>query len=208
VREGISVLQERGEERFGDDRVFHREIRRGSGATSRSDPGRRHGNIVVLNERECSIQRRHQKVIEEARFRRSWTTRRDRHGEQAGCSSPVPCSISRGRHGRVRRRQAQSFLLLEMNTRLQSSTGHRGITGLDLVELMIRVAAGERLPFTQRTCAATVWRIECRITPRIRSQFPAVLRRVVKFIPPPEIPGSARRTGMYEGGECRCITTR
>jgi acetyl/propionyl-CoA carboxylase alpha subunit len=97
-----------------------------------------------------------------------------------------------------------SFVFLEVNTRLQvEHPVTEAITGLDLVELMIRVAAGERLPLAQKDVRRNGWAIECRINAEdpFRNFLPSS-GRVVKFMPPPEIPGQVRvDTGMYEGGE-------
>ena len=165
--------------------------------------GDAHGNIVYLSERECSIQRRHQKVIEEAPspFLDDATRRRDgRAGGAARARGPLPV----GRHRRVRRRQGQVFYFLEMNTRLQvEHPVTEMITGLDLVELMIRVAAGEQLPFAQEDVQRDGWAIECRINAEdpFRNFLPSS-GRLVRSSPPPEVAGQVRvDTGVYEGGE-------
>jgi propionyl-CoA carboxylase alpha chain len=165
--------------------------------------GDAHGNIVYLNERECSIQRRHQKVIEEAPSPFLDDATRRAMGEQAVQLARAVQYQSAGTVEFVVGKD-RSFYFLEMNTRLQvEHPVTEFITGLDLVELMIRVAAGERLPFAQQDVRRNGWAIECRINAEdpFRGFLPSS-GRLVKFIPPPEVAGQVRvDTGVYEGGE-------
>ena len=125
--------------------------------------GDTHGNVVYLNERECSIQRRHQKVIEEAPSPFISDATRKAMGEQAVALAKAVNYQSAGTVEFVVGKD-QSFYFLEMNTRLQvEHPVTECITGLDLVELMIRVAAGEKLPLTQADVKRDGWAIECRI---------------------------------------------
>ena len=155
----------------------------------------RFGNIVYLSERECSIQRRHQKVIEEAPSPFLDDATREAMGEQA-VRSPVPCNYQSAGTVEFVVGKDKSFYFLEMNTRLQvEHPVTEAITGLDLVELMIRVAAGERLPFAQKDVLRNGWAIECRINAEdpFRNFLPSS-GRLVKFIRRrSEIPGAGSR---------------
>ena len=125
--------------------------------------GDAHGNCVYLWERECSIQRRHQKVIEEAPSPFLDAKTRKAMGEQAVALAKAVKYQSAGTVEFVVGKD-RSFYFLEMNTRLQvEHPVTELITGLDLVELMIRVAAGEKLPFAQKDVKLDGWAIECRI---------------------------------------------
>ena len=165
----------------------------------------------ICNERECSIQRRHQKVIEEAPSPFISDATRKAMGEQA-VALAAAVDVPERRHGGVRGRQDQSFYFLEMNTRLQvEHPVTECITGLDLVEQMIRVAAGEKLPFTQADVRRDGWAMECRINAEdpFRNFLPST-GRLVRYQPPPTtmeaaapMPEGGVRvdTGVYEGGE-------
>jgi propionyl-CoA carboxylase alpha chain len=202
-REGLAACRNEAKNAFGDDRVFIEKFIEEPRHIEIQVLGDAHGNYVYLNERECSIQRRHQKVIEEAPSPFIDEATRKAMGEQAVQLARAVKYQSAGTVEFVVGRD-RSFYFLEMNTRLQvEHPVTEFITGLDLVELMIRVAAGERLPFTQKDVQRTGWAIECRINAEdpLRGFLPSS-GRLVKFIPPPETPGQVRvDTGVYEGGE-------
>ena len=182
--------------------------------------GDAHGNVVYLNERECSIQRRHQKVIEEAPSPFISEATRRAMGEQAVALAKAVKYQSAGTVEFVVGKN-QDFYFLEMNTRLQvEHPVTECITGLDLVEQMIRVAAGEKLGFTQDQIPRQGWAIECRINAEdpFRNFLPST-GRLVKYQPPAAdlvqgsetLQGAAYEagrfggvrvdTGVYEGGE-------
>jgi propionyl-CoA carboxylase alpha chain len=164
--------------------------------------GDTHGNVVYLWERECSIQRRHQKVIEEAPSPFISEATRRAMGEQAVALARAVKYQSAGTVEFVVGSD-QRFYFLEMNTRLQvEHPVTECITGLDLVELMIRVAAGERLPFEQADIRREGWAMECRINAEdpLRNFLPST-GRLVKYEPPEEGDGVRVDTGVYEGGE-------
>jgi propionyl-CoA carboxylase alpha chain len=161
------------------------------------------GNTVYLLERECSIQRRHQKVIEEAPSPFIDESVRKAMGEQAVALAKAVNYQSAGTVEFVVGSD-KSFYFLEMNTRLQvEHPVTEMITGVDLVELMIRVAAGEKLPFVQSDIKANGWAMECRINAEdpFRGFLPSV-GRLIKYQPPESTDGQVRvDTGVYEGGE-------
>jgi propionyl-CoA carboxylase alpha chain len=166
--------------------------------------GDSHGNYVYLNERDCSIQRRHQKVIEEAPSPFVDPEMRKAMGEQAVALARAVNYESAGTVEFVVSGATKEFYFLEMNTRLQvEHPVTELITGLDLVEQMIRVAYGEKLPLTQADVQINGWAMECRINAEdpFRGFLPST-GRLVKFQPPAEIPGQVRvDTGVYDGGE-------
>jgi len=148
---------------FGDERVFIEKYVEQPRHIEIQVLGDAHGNLVYLWERECSIQRRHQKVLEEAPS--SFLDEKTRHamGRQAVALARAVNYQSAGTVEFVVSRD-RSFYFLEMNTRLQvEHPVTEMITGLDLVELMIRAAAGERLPLAQEDVRLECWAIECRI---------------------------------------------
>ncbi|MBK7744566.1 MAG: acetyl-CoA carboxylase biotin carboxylase subunit [Betaproteobacteria bacterium] len=201
--EGFASCRNEARNAFGDDRVFIEKFVEEPRHIEIQVLGDAHGNVVYLNERECSIQRRHQKVIEEAPSPFLDDATRRAMGEQAVQLARAVQYQSAGTVEFVVGKD-KSFYFLEMNTRLQvEHPVTEAITGLDLVELMIRVAAGERLPLTQKDVQRNGWAIECRINAEdpFRNFLPSS-GRLVKFIPPPEVPGQVRvDTGVYEGGE-------
>jgi acetyl/propionyl-CoA carboxylase alpha subunit len=163
--------------------------------------GDAHGNVIYLNERECSIQRRHQKVIEEAPSPFISDATRRAMGEQAVALAKAVQYQSAGTVEFVVGKD-QSFYFLEMNTRLQvEHPVTECITGLDLVELMIRIAAGEPLPLTQADVKREGWAIECRINAEdpFANFMPST--GLIKRINFPTGPGVRVESGVYEGYE-------
>jgi len=176
--------------------------------------GDQHGNLVYLNERECSIQRRHQKVVEEAPSPFVTPRMRKAMGEQCVALARAVGYYSAGTVELIvsgKDPSGESFYFLEMNTRLQvEHPVTEAITGLDLVEQMIRVAAGESLGFTQNQVALDGWAIETRVYAEdpYRHFLPST-GRLVRYRPPPtyirdsaEGPAVIRvDDGVAEGGE-------
>ena len=200
--DGFSSCRNEARNSFGDDRVFIEKFVEEPRHIEIQVLGDAHGNVVYLNERECSIQRRHQKVIEEAPSPFISDATRRAMGEQAVALAKAVKYQSAGTVEFVVGKD-ESFYFLEMNTRLQvEHPVTECITGLDLVELMIRVAAGERLPFGQADVRRDGWAIECRINAEdpARGFLPSTGRLVV-YQPPPQDGGVRVDTGVYEGGE-------
>jgi propionyl-CoA carboxylase alpha chain len=201
--EGFASCRAEAKGAFGDDRVFIEKFVEQPRHVEIQVLGDAHGNVVYLWERECSLQRRHQKVLEEAPSPFLDEATRRAMGEQAVALARAVRYQSAGTVefvvGKDRR-----FYFLEMNTRLQvEHPVTEMITGLDLVELMIRVAAGERLPFTQEQVRRDGWALECRINAEDPSRgFLPSTGRLVRYLPPAEVPGAVRvDTGVEEGGE-------
>ena len=196
---------------FGDDRIFIEKFVEQPRHIEIQVVGDGFGNVIYLNERECSIQRRHQKVIEEAPSPFISDETRKAMGEQAVALAKAVQYQSAGTVEFVVGKN-QDFYFLEMNTRLQvEHPVTECITGLDLVELMIRVAAGEKLPLTQAEVKREGWAIECRINAEdpFRNFLPST-GRLVRFSPPAQdlFQGQASTdlgvrvdTGVQEGGE-------
>ena len=201
--EGFDSCRNEARNSFGDDRVFIEKFVEGPHHIEIQVIGDAQGNVVYLLERECSIQRRHQKVIEEAPSPFIDARIRQAMGEQAVALARAVNYQSAGTVEFVVGADKR-FYFLEMNTRLQvEHPVTEMITSLDLVELMIRIAAGEPLPFAQRDIKADGWAIECRINAEdpLRGFLPST-GRLVRFQPPPEEAGAVRvDTGVYEGGE-------
>ena len=200
--EGFTSCQHEARASFGDDRVFIEKFIEEPRHIEIQVLGDAHGNCVYLWERECSIQRRHQKVIEEAPSSFLDDATREAMGKQAVALARAVDYQSAGTVEFVVGRD-RSFYFLEMNTRLQvEHPVTECITGLDLVEQMIRVAAGEKLAFTQADIRRQGWAIECRINAEdpFRNFLPST-GRLVKFRPPPEGDGARVDTGVEEGGE-------
>jgi propionyl-CoA carboxylase alpha chain len=203
AHEGFTSCVNEAKNAFGDDRVFIEKYVLEPRHIEIQVLGDSFGNYVYLNERDCSIQRRHQKVIEEAPSPFVDPAMRKAMGEQAVALARAVQYESAGTVEFVVGAD-KSFYFLEMNTRLQvEHPVTELITGVDLVELMIRVAYGEKLPLTQEQVQLNGWAMECRINAEdpFRGFLPST-GRLVKFLPPEEIPGQVRvDTGVYDGGE-------
>jgi propionyl-CoA carboxylase alpha chain len=187
---------------FGDDRVFIEKFIEQPRHIEIQVLGDAHGNVIHLGERECSIQRRHQKVLEEAPSPFLDEATRIAMCEQAVALARAVRYQSAGTVEFVVDKD-RNFFFLEMNTRLQvEHPVTEMITGLDLVELMIRIAAGEKLPFTQQQVRRIGWALECRINAEdpARNFLPST-GRLVRYLPPPESAAVRVDTGVYEGGE-------
>ena len=209
--EGFTACQNEARNSFGDDRIFIEKFVQEPRHIEIQILGDSHGNVVYLNERECSIQRRHQKVIEEAPSPFISDATRKAMGEQAVALAKAVKYQSAGTVEFVVGKD-QDFYFLEMNTRLQvEHPVTECITGLDLVEQMIRVAAGEKLAFTQTDVKRDGWAIECRINAEdpFRNFLPST-GRLVRFAPPEQtmwqsdtehLSGVRVDTGVYDGGE-------
>ncbi|MFN5166378.1 MAG: acetyl-CoA carboxylase biotin carboxylase subunit [Pseudomonadota bacterium] len=210
--EGFSSCRNEAKASFGDDRVFIEKFVESPRHIEIQVLGDAHGNVVFLHERECSIQRRHQKVIEEAPSPFISDATRQAMGAQAVALAKAVKYQSAGTVEFVVGKD-QSFYFLEMNTRLQvEHPVTECITGIDLVEQMIRVAAGEKLPFTQEQIPRRGWAMECRINAEdpFRGFLPST-GRLVRYLPPPTSMEAAQPvpegvgvrvdTGVYEGGE-------
>ncbi len=167
VREGFEATKREGLNSFGDDRVFIEKFILNPRHIEIQILGDQHGNILYLNERECSIQRRHQKVVEEAPSPFVTPKMRKAMGEQCVALSRAVGYYSAGTVELIvsgADPSGESFYFLEMNTRLQvEHPVTECITGIDLVEQMIRVAAGEKLAMTQDDIKIDGWAIENRV---------------------------------------------
>ncbi|MDQ6639123.1 MAG: acetyl-CoA carboxylase biotin carboxylase subunit, partial [Pseudomonadota bacterium] len=213
AEEGFASCRNEAKASFGDDRVFIEKFVEEPRHIEIQVLGDAHGHCVYLWERECSIQRRHQKVVEEAPSPFLDEATRKAMGEQAVALAKAVDYQSAGTVEFVVGKDKR-FYFLEMNTRLQvEHPVTECITGLDLVEQMIRVAAGEKLGFTQDQIPRRGWAIECRINAEdpVRGFLPSTGRLVV-FRPPaqtlvagvpeaPGTPGIRLDTGVDEGGE-------
>ena len=206
VEEGFPLARSEAKASFGDDRMFIEKFIVDPRHIEIQLIGDKHGNVVYLGERECSIQRRNQKVIEEAPSPLLDEKTRKAMGEQAVALAKAVGYDSAGTVEFVAG-QDRSFFFLEMNTRLQvEHPVTELITGVDLVEMMIRSAAGEKLPFKQSDVKLNGWAIESRVYAEdpFRNFLPSI-GRLVKYRPPEE--GSSEGitvrndTGVEEGGE-------
>ncbi|MEZ5853202.1 MAG: acetyl/propionyl/methylcrotonyl-CoA carboxylase subunit alpha [Hyphomicrobiaceae bacterium] len=205
-REGFELARSEARSSFGDDRVFIEKFIENPRHIEIQVIGDKHGNIVYLGERECSIQRRNQKVIEEAPSPLLDAKTRKAMGEQAVALAKAVGYDSAGTVEFVAG-QDRSFFFLEMNTRLQvEHPVTELVTGLDLVELMIRVAAGEKLPIKQADVKLNGWAVESRIYAEdpYRNFLPSI-GRLVRYRPPAESSRDGitvrNDTGVTEGGE-------
>ena len=201
-RDGFQRASNEARSSFGDDRVFIEKFIEEPRHIEIQVLGDTHGNIIYLGERECSLQRRHQKIIEEAPSPFLDENTRADMGEQAVALARAVQYHSAGTVEFIVDAD-RNFYFLEMNTRLQvEHPVTEYVTGLDLVELMIRVAAGEHLPLSQADIKLTGWAIEARIYAEdpLRNFLPSV-GRLVRYAPPTETETVRVDTGVYEGGE-------
>ena len=201
LREGFSGAQHEAKSSFGDDRVFLEKYIEEPRHIEIQVLGDAHGNIVHLGERECSIQRRHQKVIEEAPSAFLDAETRAAMGAQAVALARAVGYRSAGTVEFIVDRNRR-FYFLEMNTRLQvEHPVTEMVTGLDLVEWMIRIAAGERLPFRQEDLGHSGWAIEARVYAEDPERgFLPSIGRLVRYVPPTG-DGVRVDTGVTEGAE-------
>ena len=206
VREGFEATKREGLASFGDDRVFIEKFIEQPRHIEIQVLGDQHGNIVYLGERECSIQRRHQKVVEEAPSPFVSDEMRKRMGEQAVALSQAVGYYSAGTVELIvsgADTTGEGFYFLEMNTRLQvEHPVTEYVTGVDLVEQMIRVANGEKLPFGQDDVKLTGWAVENRVYAEdpYRNFLPST-GRLVRYSPPEESEHVRVDDGVAEGGE-------
>ncbi len=206
VREGFEATKREGLASFGDDRVFIEKFIESPRHIEIQIIGDQHGNILYLNERECSIQRRHQKVVEEAPSPFVSPAMRKKMGEQCVALARAVGYFSAGTVELIvsgADKTGDGFYFLEMNTRLQvEHPVTEEITGLDLVEQMIRVANGEALSFTQDEVKLNGWSIENRVYAEdpYRGFLPST-GRLVRYNPPEAVDGVRVDDGVVEGGE-------
>src|SRR3954454_868218 len=206
VAEGFARSRSEAKSSFGDDRMFIEKFIVDPRHIEIQVLGDKHGNVIYLGERECSIQRRNQKVIEEAPSPLLDEATRRKMGEQAVSLAKAVNYDSAGTVEFVAG-QDKSFYFLEMNTRLQVEHPITElITGIDLVEQMIRVAAGEKLSIAQKDVTLTGWAVESRVYAEdpFRNFLPSI-GRLVKYRPPAEASHDGitirNDTGVQEGGE-------
>jgi propionyl-CoA carboxylase alpha chain len=206
VTEGFGLAKAEAKAAFGDDRVFIEKFIVDPRHIEIQVLGDKHGNVIYLGERECSIQRRNQKVIEEAPSPLLDETTRRKMGEQAVALAKAVNYDSAGTVEFVAG-QDKSFYFLEMNTRLQvEHPVTELVTGIDLVEQMIRIAAGEKLALSQKNVTLSGWAVESRVYAEdpFRNFLPSI-GRLVKYRPPAEREADGitvrNDTGVEEGGE-------
>jgi propionyl-CoA carboxylase alpha subunit len=206
VAEGFTRARSEAKSSFGDDRVFIEKFITDPRHVEIQILGDRHGNVIHLGERECSIQRRNQKVVEEAPSPLLDAATRKKMGEQAVALAQAVGYDSAGTVEFVAG-QDRSFYFLEMNTRLQvEHPVTELVTGIDLVEQMIRIAAGEKLKVRQQDVKLNGWAVETRVYAEdpYRGFLPSA-GRLVRYRPPAEASAGGitvrNDTGVEEGGE-------
>ncbi|MBA3576938.1 MAG: acetyl/propionyl/methylcrotonyl-CoA carboxylase subunit alpha [Sphingomonas sp.] len=210
VRDGFEATKREGLASFGDDRVFIEKFIEAPRHIEIQLIGDKHGNVLYLGERECSIQRRHQKVVEEAPSPFVTPQMRRAMGEQAVALAKAVGYYSAGTVELIvsgSDPSGESFYFLEMNTRLQvEHPVTEEVTGLDLVEQMIRVAAGEKLAFGQDEVTLNGWSVETRVYAEdpYRGFLPST-GRLTRYTRPPETSQDDLRVrvddGVTEGSE-------
>ncbi len=202
LKEGMELATAEAASSFGDSRVFIEKFFDNPRHIEIQILADKHGNVIHLGERECSIQRRHQKVIEEAPSSFVDESLRNKMGKQSVGLAKKAGYFSAGTVEFIVDEKG-SFYFLEMNTRLQVE--HRVtelITGIDLVEQMIKVAAGEKLAYEQKDITFTGWAFESRVyaeDPK-RGFLPST-GRITRYSEPTTAGTIVIDTGIYEGGE-------
>ena len=206
AREGFQSSKNEAAASFGDDRIFIEKFVTQPRHIEIQVLADSHGNTLYLHERECSIQRRNQKVIEEAPSPFLDEATRKAMGEQA-CALAAAVGYTSAGTVEFIVDGARNFYFLEMNTRLQvEHPVTELITGIDIVEQMIRVAAGEHLPFTQKDLKINGWAMESRLYAEdpYRGFLPSI-GRLTRYRPPVEEATDTHvvrnDTGVFEGGE-------
>ena len=207
AREGFQSSKNEAKSSFGDDRIFIEKFITQPRHIEIQVLGDQHGNLIYLGERECSVQRRNQKVIEEAPSPFIDVTTRKAMGEQAVALSKAVGYFSAGTVEFIVDSNLK-FYFLEMNTRLQvEHPVTELVTGIDIVEEMIRVAAGEKLRHTQNDIKLNGWAVESRLYAEdpFRNFLPSI-GRLSRYRPPLEGLGDdgtiiRNDTGVSEGGE-------
>ena len=201
-RDGFDSASSEARSSFGDDRMLAEKFIEQPRHIEIQVMADNHGNAVYLGERECSIQRRHQKVVEEAPSPFLDAATRQAMGEQAVALAKAVDYSSAGTVEFIVDAK-RNFYFLEMNTRLQVEHPITElVTGLDLVELMIRVAAGEELPLAQEDVTLNGWAVEARVYAEdpFRNFLPSI-GRLVRYRPPEESESVRVDTGIVEGSE-------
>jgi propionyl-CoA carboxylase alpha chain len=202
AREGYISAQNEARTSFADDRVFIEKFVEEPRHIEIQVLGDKHGNVIYLGERECSIQRRHQKVVEEAPSPFLNEETRKAMGEQSVALSKAVDYCSAGTVEFIVDKN-RNFYFLEMNTRLQvEHPVTEKVTGVDLVEQMLLVAAGDKLTMTQEDVKLTGWSMETRVYAEdpFRGFLPSI-GRLTHYIPPEEDDAVRVDTGVYEGAE-------
>ena len=206
VKEGFQSSKNEAASSFGDDRIFIEKFVTQPRHIEIQVLADTKGNCIYLGERECSIQRRNQKVVEEAPSSFLDEKTRRKMGEQA-CNLAKAVGYSSAGTVEFIVDKDKNFYFLEMNTRLQvEHPVTELITGIDLVEQMILVATGKPLSITQKDIKLTGWAIESRLYAEdpYRNFLPSI-GRLTRYRPPAEIKDKhsivRNDTGVYEGGE-------
>ncbi len=202
IKQAFSSTTNEAKNSFGDDRIFLEKFIEKPRHIEIQVIADKHGNIVCLGERECSIQRHNQKVIEEAPSPFiDEKTRAKMYKQVVSLCQKVGYQSAGTVEFIVD--QEKNFYFLEMNTRLQvEHPVTELVTGLDIVELMIRIAEGEKLPFKQEDIKLDGWAMECRVYAEDPSRgFLPSSGRIIQYQEPPRSPHIRVDTGVFEGGE-------
>lgn len=201
LRDALGAARREAQGAFGDNRVYLEKLLENARHIEFQIMGDEHGNVIHLGERECSIQRRHQKLIEEAPSPALYDRLRDRMGAMAVAAAK---SVGYTNAGTVEflLDQEGNFYFLEMNTRLQvEHPVTEMVTGVDIVKEQLRIAAGRKLRYNQEDITLNGWAIECRITAEdpYNNFLPSTGRIVAST--EPTGPGVRVESGIYEGFE-------